>query len=40
MSGWNSSEWYEPMHKFRSAQAHAFQSFQASLQEHVDSVGI
>ena len=40
MSGWNSSEGYEVMQRYQSAEAHAFQPFQTSLQEHVGSVGI
>jgi hypothetical protein len=39
-SGWNSSEVYEAMHRYQSAQAHAFQPYQAPLQEHVGSVGV
>ena len=40
MEGWNSSEGYEAMQRYQSAQAHAFQPFQISLQEHVGSVGV
>lgn len=40
MSGWNSSERYEMMQRYQSAQAHAFQPFQTPLQEHVGSLGI
>jgi len=39
-SGWNSSEVYEAMHRYQSAQAHAFQPYQNPLQEHVGSVGV
>ena len=38
MEGWNSSESYEAMQRCQSAQAHAFEPFQTSLQEHVDNV--
>ena len=39
-SGWNSSEVYEAMQRYQSAQAHAFQPYQAPLQEHEGSVGL
>jgi len=35
MSGWNSNEGYELMQRYQSAKAHAFQSFQISLQKYV-----
>ena len=38
-SEWNSSEVYEVMQRHESVQAHAFQPYQAPLQEHVSSVG-
>lgn len=40
MSGWNSSEVYKEMQRYESAQAHAFQPYQAPLQEHGGSVVI
>ena len=38
-SGWNSNEVYEAMQRYGSAQAHAFQPYQAPSQEHGSSVG-
>ena len=40
MEGWNSSEGYEAMQRYQSTEAHAFQPFQTSLQEHVGSIGV
>ena len=40
MEGWNSSEGYEAMQRYQSAEAHAFQPFQNSLQEHIGSIGV
>jgi hypothetical protein len=39
-NGWNSSEMYEAMQRYQSAQAHAFQPYQAPSQEHVGSVEV
>ena len=40
MSGWKSSEVYETMQSYQSAQAHAFQPYQTPLQKHVGSVRV
>ena len=37
---WISSEVYEAMQRYQSAQAHVFQPFQTLLQEHVGSIGV